>query len=149
MAAKALAILRREVLDKETDSVTLRTFLNQKNERRNIMSKNKGTKKAKTMEEKSKKSTKAPKRVLEKVGTTKDSVSFISKPAPGILPSREQKPGQKANVGRSVSRPSEGEVKVISFDRIVLGKKWTEPLGLKEGDSVRIRREESSLVLTK
>ena len=44
---------------------------------------------------------------------------------------------------------NEGEVKVISFDRIVLSKKWTSRLGLKQGDALKIKFENGSLVLKK
>jgi len=43
----------------------------------------------------------------------------------------------------------EGTVNVITLDRIVLSPKWTGKLGLHKGDSVKIRFENSSLILSK
>lgn len=105
--------------------------------------------KAKKQEKKEKKSVKAPKRVLRKVETGDDSVAFVSKPDTGLTPTQEEKVTTGTRTRKSRPKPTEGEVRVISFDRIVLSKKWTEQLGLKQGDSLRIRREDESLILTK
>ncbi len=56
----------------------------------------------------------------------------------------------KTKVKRKLHRPETGQVKVTNLDRILLGPKWSEPLGLKVGDVVKITREGNSrLILTK
>lgn len=56
----------------------------------------------------------------------------------------------KIKVKRKLHRPATGQVKVTIQGRILLGPKWSEPIGLKVGDTVEIRREGTShLILTK
>lgn len=56
----------------------------------------------------------------------------------------------KNKVKRKLHRPETGQVKVTIQGRILLGPKWSEPIGLKVGDMVKITREGSSrLILTK
>ena len=56
----------------------------------------------------------------------------------------------KTKVKRKLHRPETGQVKVTNHGLIQLGPKWSEPIGLKVGDTVKIRREGTShLVLTK
>lgn len=105
--------------------------------------------KTKKEEKKEKRSAKAPKRILRKVESTEDGVSFVSEPETSVTPTQEEATTKGGKARKSTPTSSEGEVRVISFDRIVLSKKWTGALGVSQGDTLKVRLEEGSLILTK
>jgi|GEM_PF-4150700 len=50
---------------------------------------------------------------------------------------------------KKLDRPETGQVKVNIDGKIHLSPRWSEPAGFKPGDTVKIRREEGRIILTK
>ena len=114
------------------------------------MSKSKTKKVVKAAKKNEEKTSKASKPELKKQRTKESApAEAVGSVFPGLPKDLKTEPAAQVRKERQLSRPTEGEVKVITLNRIVIGEKWTQPLGLKQGDSLKIRREDSSLILTK
>ena len=68
---------------------------------------------------------------------------------PGAKPTGQEMRLYRNKRKRKLNRPEAGQLKVGIWGRIIVGARWTEPSGLKVGETVTVRREEGRLIITK
>jgi hypothetical protein len=66
----------------------------------------------------------------------------------GSLPVEEMQL-YKTKHPKKLDRPETGQLKVSIWGRVIIGARWTEPAGFKEGDTVTIKREEGRIIISK
>ncbi len=103
----------------------------------------------KSTKEKVKKSATKGKRSLAEEAPVSGSVQSAREQASEETASFDQSLEKRSVPRTSRLRLPGDEVRVISLDRIVLGKKWTSRLGLEQGDTLKVKQEGESLILTK